>query len=64
MNIRRRREELGISRNELSKKVGVSATAIYKWENKQALPRGRRLQQLSSILNCSIDELFDDGEIS
>lgn len=64
MNIRRRREELGISRNALSKKVGVSATAIYKWENKQALPRGRRLQQLSSILNCSIDELFDDGEIS
>ena len=62
MNIRRRREELGISRNELSKKVRVSETAIYKWESGEAKPRADMLPKLAHVLGCTIDELFREPQ--
>lgn len=60
MNIRERREECGMTQEELSKRVGVVRSAISNWENGTSSPRPRHLFALSKALNCTIDELFSD----
>lgn len=58
MNIEKYRKKRGITRSRLASDLHVSETAVYKWENGLTMPRGARLTELSSILGCSIEQLF------
>jgi transcriptional regulator with XRE-family HTH domain len=61
------REKVGISQNELAKKLGVSTNTIQSWE-KNVYPKADKTLQLSSILDCSLNWLLmgegDQGEPS
>ena len=37
--IRSRRKQLGLTQEQVASRLGVTATAVYKWESWQLLPR-------------------------
>lgn len=53
------REGKNLTQEELCKKIGVSQSAIAKWENGDSLPRADKLPELAKILGCRIDDLFE-----
>ena len=55
--IARRRKHMGLTQEELAEKVGVSKSAIAKWENNGGLPDRDNLKRLSDVINISVDEL-------
>lgn len=56
------RKQAGISQEQLSEKLGVSRSAVAKWETDNGIPDIDNLKVLSKLLNVSIDYLLDDGE--
>ena len=56
--IARRRKELGMTQEELSAKLGVSAQAVSKWENDLSSPDISMLPNLVKILDITTDELL------
>ncbi len=65
MYIKDRRVKLGITQNELAKRVGVSRIAVLKWERGYA-PRVRLLPKIATALDCSISDIlhgiYTDGK--
>lgn len=47
--LRRRRERLGLSREDFAQLAGVSASTIYNWEQGATKPAGKRLATLVSL---------------
>ena len=56
------RKQAGLSQEQLSEKLGVSRSAVAKWETDKGLPDVDNLKVLSKLLNVSVDYLLDDGE--
>lgn len=50
-----RREQLGISVNELAKRLGVSAQAVRHWENGRSFPGKSKTGALETALSFNID---------
>ena len=57
LRIRQLREERGLSRAALAKKLDVSAETIYRYENNLQAPSLERAKQLAVILRTSLDYL-------
>ena len=57
--IRTRRKQLGMSVDELAKKVGKNRATIYRYENDEIEMPASMLQPLADALNTSPDELMD-----
>ena len=55
--IKELREERGLSLMALAKAIGVSDTAICKWENQLAEPKLSYIVRLADFFNCSADFL-------
>ena len=55
------RKQNNKSQEQLADKLGVSRQAVSKWESGQSVPDMEKMMQLCKILNCSLDELVDDG---
>jgi len=51
IQIRQQREKLGLSREELAVKIGVSLQTIYRWEKELASPHKTFVIKLEEILN-------------
>ena len=56
--IRELREEKGISMMTLAKAIGVSDTAVCKWENQDSEPKLSYIIKLAEYFNCSADYLI------
>ena len=56
--IRELREERGISMMTLAKAIGVSDTAVCKWENQDSEPKLSYIIKLAEYFNCSADYLI------
>ncbi len=52
-----RRKSLGFTQEELAEEIGVSKSAIAKWETDGGLPDRDNLKRLSKTLGISVDEL-------
>jgi len=52
-----RRRLMGLTQEELAAKIGVSKSAIAKWETDGGLPDRDNLRRISEIMNVSLDEL-------
>lgn len=52
-----RRKFMRLTQEELAKKVGVSKSAIAKWETDGGLPDRDNLKRLSEVINVSVDDL-------
>ena len=59
--VKRKREEMGISQNQLAKMSKVPQSVISNIENgKTVSPRIDTLKAIADVLGCSLDDLFDD----
>ena len=61
MNISEKRRSKNLTQEELGIMVGVSRSTVAMWEAGEAFPRAEKLQILSKIFECNIDDLFDKG---
>jgi len=59
MKIRELRERRGITQTELAKAMEVKQSSVAQWEKDESMPTAAKLPRLATILNCSIDALFD-----
>jgi len=58
VRLRQTREDRGLSRTTLAKKLGVSKETIYRYENNVQSPSLDRTKQLAVILRTSVDYLL------
>ncbi len=52
-----RRRLMGLTQEELADKIGVSKSAVAKWEIDGGLPDRDNLKRISEVMNVSVDEL-------
>lgn len=57
-NIKRLREKLGISQEELAHKMGMHSNTIARWERDEVDPRGTSMWKLANALNVSPETLL------
>lgn len=64
MNIRTRREALGLSQNRLARvaRIGNNAS-VSRWEDGTFCPGAHALMQLSRVFGCTIDDLFKGAQL-
>ena len=62
MNIKSLRLKKNISQETLADILGVNQTAVSQWEMGKSNPASNKLPKLAEVLQCSIDNLFEDGE--
>lgn len=53
-----KRKALGLTQDELGRKLGVTNKAVSKWETGETLPDIQILEMLAGALNVTIDELL------
>lgn len=58
--IKERREQLGLSRNQLASKAGVTPSAIANYENEISSPKAEILRRLFDVLDCDANYLHQD----
>ncbi|MBQ3096212.1 MAG: helix-turn-helix transcriptional regulator [Clostridia bacterium] len=58
--IRKYREQNGMSLEGFGRRLGVSAQAVYKWEQNICYPDITFLPQLAQILECRLEDFFSD----
>lgn len=60
--IRKYRKEQGMTQEEMANRLGVSAPAVNKWENGNALPDIMLLAPIARLLDVTLDELLSFRE--
>lgn len=60
--IKEARKQSGLSQEQLSEKLGISRSAVAKWETDKGIPDVDNLKALSQFLGVSIDYMLDNGE--
>lgn len=58
MQIREKREDVGLTQRELGARMGVDCSTVTKWETEVALPKARQLPLLAEVLGVPIGDLF------
>lgn len=61
-NLRDLRKKTGLKQQELATRLHVSQQAIAKWENGKAEPNISTLQDIASVLNCTVNDLLGVSE--
>lgn len=62
--IRYRRKAAGLGVSAAAERLGVTRQAWYQWELGKSLPGSGCLPAMAEILNCRIEELYEDpGEL-
>ena len=56
------RKEKGITQEELAFKLGVTTSAVSKWETGKNSPDITMLQMLSDIFDISLEEIYQENE--
>jgi transcriptional regulator with XRE-family HTH domain len=51
------RESRGLTQDQLGRRVGVSQTCVWNWENANTFPRGAALKKLAQALQTTADYL-------
>lgn len=57
------RKNNNLSQEQLADRLGVSRQAVSKWESGSSYPDMDKMIQMCSILNCTLEDLLDDGVI-
>ena len=52
-----RRKHMGMTQEELAKRIGVSKSAVAKWETDGGIPDRDNLRRLSETISISVDDL-------
>lgn len=59
MRIKKLRESLKLTQEDLAKKLHIGRTTVSMWESGDAMPRADKLPELARVLNCSIEDLYE-----
>ena len=62
-NIKKFREKLGLSQEDLANKIGMHSNTIARWERDEVSPRGTSMWKLAEALNISAASLLT-GDIN
>lgn len=62
VNIKKAREKVGLTQQELANELGVVQSTVAMWETQNSLPRADKLPALAKVLGCTIDELLKGDE--
>ena len=60
MNLKEIRKERGLTQGELAEKIGTNQNNISRYEKNEREPNLKTLKNLSSALNCTLDELIGE----
>ncbi|MGE5494582.1 MAG: helix-turn-helix transcriptional regulator [Burkholderiales bacterium] len=60
-SIKKRRVEMGLTQEQLAKRLKIHRTTVVKWETNKSTPKTRMLPELSKVLDISIEELLNVG---
>lgn len=63
MNIRKYREEKGLTQTELGEHFGKAKTTVASWEGGKSLPDAGLLYRLSKYLGVTIDDMYKESNI-
>lgn len=58
-NLRKARENAGLSQKEVAQKLSFSAQAVGKWERGESTPGPDSIAQMAQLYNISTDALLD-----
>lgn len=61
MLIKEKRLSLGLTQEEVARKMDVQRTTVTMWENGEAYPRADKLVKLAKLFGCTVDELLCDA---
>lgn len=59
LQIKKMRLAAGMTQAELAEGIGVTRSAVALWETGRKYPRSRDIPQIAHLLNCSIEELYE-----
>ncbi len=59
----KQRKNNNLSQEQLAEKLGVSRQAVSKWESDSSYPDMSKIIEMCNILNCTLEDLLDDGTI-
>lgn len=63
--LRRRREELGVTKAKLSREAGLSNNAVWRIENEDYRTHPLRAKAIAEALQCKVTDIFtDEKELS
>lgn len=62
-NLKKIRQDNGLTQEELAKKINTSRSNIANYENNKNMPSVDILEKLSKVFNCSIDYLLGKSDI-
>lgn len=57
MSMKKIRLAAGLTQKEVANRMRVDRSTVAKWEA-GIYPRGKRLKELTNILNCTVDKLL------
>lgn len=58
LNIKKYREKANLSQSELARALGVSHTAVSKWDLGVSYPRADMLPRIATVLHCNVADFF------
>lgn len=61
VGIQAKRKEAGLTQQELAEAIGCQRGALSMWEAGKSWPPARLLPKLAETLQCSIEELYEEG---
>lgn len=53
-----RRGKIGLTQEELAKRLGTDRTTVVKWEKGKSFPRPQMLIRLAEVLGCTPNDLL------
>lgn len=60
-NLKKARKNKGFTQKDLAEIIGVKRSTIAGYESKNQEPSYKRLKNIASVLNCSIDSLLSSN---
>ena len=57
------RKQNNITQEQLADRLNMSRQAVSKWELGVSIPDMDKMIQLCNILNCTLEDLLDDGVV-
>lgn len=63
-NIKRLRESVNLTQNELADKLGVARTTVTQWENGWSKPRMGMVEKLATVFHVSTSDIVAEGPVN